>query len=454
VSIVDLFAGPGGWDVGARELGLEPLGIEWDDAACATREAAGLRTLQADVAQLDPLDFPCDGLIASPPCQAFSMAGKGEGRAAVHHVMACVRDLAEGRDTRAEHNAACSDERTMLVVEPLRWALALRPAWLAFEQVPPVMPLWRAFAEVLREAGYNVWTGVLEAERYGVPQTRERAILMARLDGPVHPPEATHHRFVPGQPRPDASDDLFGGGLLPWVSMAEALGWADGDRVGFPRLADGGVATDDGYRERDLRDGGEPALGVTEKVRSWQRWTYRAGAQANVCERELDEPAPTVGGFGHDAASHGWRSVAGWRVNTGRDWKAGGSREDAQQFDATTRPAPAVDGKGRWHVAAQWAEDRPATTVCGRPDVFPPGHKLNADDVRAGREGQRRSGGGSTDDTNPARSIRVSAREAAVLQSFPADYPWQGSKTAQFRQIGDAVPPMLARAVLEVLVSR
>ena len=68
MNALDLFAGPGGWDVGAQSLGLDPLGIEWDDAACQTRAAAGLRTHQGDVAALDPRDFaPCDLLIASPP---------------------------------------------------------------------------------------------------------------------------------------------------------------------------------------------------------------------------------------------------------------------------------------------------------------------------------------------------------------------------------------------------
>lgn len=37
-------------------------------------KAPSLRTLQADVAALDPLDFPCDLLIASPPCTAFGNA--------------------------------------------------------------------------------------------------------------------------------------------------------------------------------------------------------------------------------------------------------------------------------------------------------------------------------------------------------------------------------------------
>ena len=50
---VDLFAGPGGWDVAAHWLGIDALGIEWDAAACRVREAAGHRTLQSF-----PDDYP------------------------------------------------------------------------------------------------------------------------------------------------------------------------------------------------------------------------------------------------------------------------------------------------------------------------------------------------------------------------------------------------------------
>lgn len=270
LNALDLFAGPGGWDEGLRPLGIAPLGIEWDEAACETRRAAGHPTLQADVAALDPLDFaPCELLIASPPCQAFSAAGKGDGHKDVPTILRVARDLGDGRDTRT--TAELADARSLLIVEPLRWALALRPMYIALEQVPPVLPLWQVFGEALRGLGYSVWTGVLSAETFGVPQTRKRAILMASLAGPVVPPRATHQAYEPGVPAQEIH--TLEGSLLPWVSMAEALEWGMTERPSITVAA--GSKRQGGH---DPLDGGSGARATVERERERGAWSPRVPA--------------------------------------------------------------------------------------------------------------------------------------------------------------------------------
>lgn len=44
--------------------------------------------------------------------------------------------------------------------------------------------------------------------------------------------------------------------------------------------------------------------------------------------------------------------------------------------------------------------------------------------------------------------VRISVAEAGILQSFPADYPWQGGRTRQYQQAGNAFPPLAAAHVL------
>jgi DNA (cytosine-5)-methyltransferase 1 len=222
--IVDLFAGAGGWDEGLRELDYKTVGIDVDRWACATACAAGHKRIEADIAALDPEAFsPVWGLLGSPPCQAYTNSGKKLGRLDKPHVVACAHELAAGHDTRAEHLAACRDPRSLLTVEPLRWALALRPSWLALEQVPAVLELWSLFAGLLAAHGYQATAGVLSSEQFGLPQVRKRAYLVASLDGAAELPAPTHRSFNPRRPDEVREDERD---LLPWVSMADALGWA------------------------------------------------------------------------------------------------------------------------------------------------------------------------------------------------------------------------------------
>jgi DNA (cytosine-5)-methyltransferase 1 len=295
------------------------LGLEWDEHACATARAAGHARLQADVSDTDPKGYlGATGKLASPPCQGFSIAGKGNGRKDTETILATVARIAEGWSVEyvlEDLAEACYDPRSALVLEPLRWALAIRPEWVAWEQVPAVLPLWEACAEVLRQDGYHVWTGNLQAERYGVPQTRKRAVLIASRVRTVGEPPATHSRYHSRTP------ERLDAGLPRWVSMADALGWGMTARP-YPTVAPGTAA-----------GGTDPAA---------------------------------VGGSG------------------------------ARRLITREREA------GRW--------------------VAHPSHRDHI--------------------------VRVSVHEAAVLQSFPRDYPWQGLRTTQFRQVGDAVPPLLAAHVV------
>lgn len=305
---------------------MDVLGMEIDKWACETRRAAGLATVEADVRTLDPLDYDAPGFIASPPCQTFSAAGGGAGRRALDTVIGGVRLLLAG-----EPLPEYEDERTALVLEPLRWILARHRAgspyqWIALEQVPPVLPVWEEYAHVLRELGYGVATGNLHAEEYGVPQTRKRAILVARLGRGAALPTPTHMRYRKGVPQSDVAL-----GLEPWVSMADALG--------------GGMTA---------------------------RWGF------------TDRPCVTLG----NAVFRGL-----------------------------------IGGTGAKAAIVQGVESGA---------FIPSPHGT---------------------DSGHAQATRITVGEASVLQTFPRDYPWQGARGVVGTQIGNAIPPALARAVLASLTT-
>jgi len=360
--VIDLFAGAGGASLGIHSAGATCVGIEWDADTCATRRAAGLDTVEADVASCDPADYAgAEGLWASPPCQAWSMAGKQAAKADQARL---GRHIEQCRDSWQSYDPAdYADSRTPLVLEPLRWVDALRPRWVACEQVPPVLDLWVHYADVLCGWGYSAWAGVINAADHGVPQTRRRAILLASRSGPAVPPEPTHAEH----PKPGG---LFGAERLLWVTMAQALGW--GDTAPSPTMV-----------------------------------TTRRSSEGRLVGRKLpdDEPSRNVGG---------WKFVAAGETGQGRPRDPETHPADAitTKGTATRRldePAPTLFFGGRGNDVS-WVHQRPATSVCADPRVPEPGWRGNPADYADG---------------NPTRSgdnaVRVTVQQAAILQGFPTD---------------------------------
>lgn len=382
---VDGFAGPGGWSEGLRLLGMSDIGLELDRAACLTRVAAGHLTIQADMTTYSPKVFRgITGGIFSPPCTDFSRAGKQLGL-----------------------NGATG----ALVFEVVRWVDAIRPQWVACEQVPDVLPIWRHIARTLEEWGYKTWCGLLSSERYGVPQTRLRAILMAHRDHAPQPPAPTHQEYVSGQPARWEDGGMFGPPIRPWVSMAEALGWVDDRRMNQWR--------------------GE---GMIE----------RHGAQDHATVRSIDEPSPTILASMDNGDTKWLRTRCGY--------------EGMELVRHESDPAPTFTAMagGQWYwddevppwrahrndqtstaeIDRDWPLSRPSTTIATRDLAPDPGANANRYN---GNEKSRNDG------------VKITLGEALTLQSFREDYPVQGNKTKQFQQVGNAIPPLLAAAVVGAL---
>lgn len=302
---------------------------------------------------------------------------------------------------------------TVLILEPARYLHALLTGnttggipleWAAFEQVPSVLPLWQVYALELRRFGWSVWTGILNAADYGVPQTRQRAVLIASAVRKVAAPAATHGKET-------ESDGLFEDPRQPWVSMAEALGWGATDQP-VPTVTAGGGRT----------GGAEPfptrARQALLDAHARGAWVLRNGTQKNAAVRELNEPAGTLF-FGGRCNDVSWVLKHNARAN------------------ATVRtidePAATL-AFGHARNEYEWVNTRPATTVCATDRISPPGHR-------------DRSPQGESQFASPD-TVRITVTEAAILQSMPAGYPWQGTKTKQFEQVGNMVPALLAAHVV------
>lgn len=194
-NIIDLFAGVGGLSYGFSKIDdfniIAANEIEKDISIAYTLNHPGVKMLNCDIAELTEEkiieavgDAKIDLIVGGPPCQSYSTLGKRQ-----------------------------MDDRANLFMQYKRILSIVRPKAFVFENVVGILSmdkgkLFKNIQAQFAELGYELKYQVLDAVDFGVPQHRERVILVGYLGkNPFEFPLPTH-----------------GEGLRPYVTLRDAIG--------------------------------------------------------------------------------------------------------------------------------------------------------------------------------------------------------------------------------------
>lgn len=212
MKVVGLFAGIGGLEVGLQRAGHECLLLSeiLDPARAVLCEHLPDAELKGDVRELKSLPAETEILTAGFPCQDLSQAGRGAG---------------------------LDGARSGLVGEVFRLAKDAKPRWIVLENVPFMLQLsagdaMRRIVDELEALGYRWAWRVVDTFAFGLPQRRERVVLVAsRAENPAAVLFADDETLK----RPTTAIGEIAHGFY-WTEGRGGLGWAPD---GVPTLKNG-----------------------------------------------------------------------------------------------------------------------------------------------------------------------------------------------------------------------
>lgn len=324
--VIDLFCGAGGMTLGFKQAGFQSVfAIDADRHAVETYALNfGDHVICGDIRQVKT--FPAaDIVIGGPPCQGFSRLGK----------------QTHGKPTEESY------EGNGLWAEYMRCVEQVRPKVFVIENVADFFKhfAWTGVQCETKRLGYQLTHAVLMAADHGVPQKRQRAIIIGSRLGRPFLPEPTHQ----------AESGIFD--LPLWRTVRDAIADLPLDANNINR--------------HDFRNASELSIKRYKAI-------PEGGNRKNLPDH-LNLPC--------------WLN---------KDPRSGGSAD--------------LMGRLRW--------DAPSLTI--RTEFLKP---------EKGRY------------LHPIAHRSITVREGARLQTFPDDFKFAGSNFQAAKQIGNAVPPELAKQI-------
>jgi len=448
--VLDLFSGCGGISLGFQAAGFRiDAAVELDEIAARTHamnfhdgderhgQSRDITKTEPDELcedlNLGPVADAFDVLVGGPPCQAYARVGRAK-----------LREI-------AEHPRAFKvDPRGNLYLRYLHYVAATKPLALLIENVPDVLNygghnVMGEIAEALDAMGYEARYSLINSAFHGVPQMRDRVFLIAYhrdLGTKVQFPRALRHLVLP--PGYDGTRsvaykliDLFEAGnfvpadhgddSLPGpVTCEEALG----DLPPITLHLEGRLKR--GARRFDEMIPYDPARKISEYGRLMRNWSGFENADGlldhviRYLPRDGDIFREMPNGAEYPAAHATAVRIYERRVKESPK-KLTQAERDAL-FKSIVPPYPVGSFPNRWW---KLRPDWPSRTLMAHigKDTYSHIHY----------------------DSKQARVISV--REAARLQAFPDGFRFCGTMNPAYRQIGNAVPPLMAKRLADTIMT-
>lgn len=465
---MDLFAGCGGISLGFATAGFIPTASVENDPAAAASHGANFAKFSANAASAahhlardvteqnaadvfhelgisGPVDNQVDILVGGPPCQAFARVGRAK-----------LRERARERGDVTAESAFVHDGRVSLWKRYVSYIRETRPVAVLMENVPDIMNhsgvnVSELVADELTAEGYVVRYSLLNAAWYGVPQIRERMILIGiHRDADAEPrfPQPTHHLTVPSGYDGSRATALMvvkakgaphfrsivgpEDGLTPATTVADAL--ADLPKIFALDLHKSGLLRRGEKKPSQLCDytSATPTTAWTRLMREWPKFgatTHTTGHVIRYLPRDYKVFAEMQQGWQYPnihAAME--QKIAGFK----RRRKARGLSDSEHDPDVIAYikdwrlPYDPKKFPNKWWKMIASAPSRTLLAHLGK-DSYSHIHY----------------------DSAQARTISI--REAARLQSFPDGFVFQCSGNPALKQIGNAVPPLFAYAIAQAI---